>query len=308
MKKNSLLLAAVALAVTASFAGATEQRQSGAFPTDVQPQYNGTASVGYGFEYQKNRSELLNSGTLTKYTNTINRHTVDLSASYGLGYGLQIGVDQSFIVGGNVTTRYPSASDYTIDYSGAKNTVFNVRWSPTQAFGMTDSPLQAAVSYKIKPRGIADTHASDDFTVNAVNATVSYNLVNYALRPYIGYEFVQYGKGGAQIDDDRMGTALGHNNTGIVGAEIEVFKGLNARAQYAFTQTASVQSYTKAFNTHTVRAEVEYMVPGMPIYVRPFGEMDFVGKRDYSGQAAGDSYVVKSDRYYRAGLKLGVLF
>lgn len=300
MKKTLSAITMAALMATASMAVAAEGN-SGLYPTDVKGFLKGTAEVGYGWSFRENKVVT----TVSDYAGTNSQNTINVGASLGLGYGLQVSVEESIVTGGGLTTSYPQTVDYTVNQNGAKNPIFGIRWSPTQVF-TPNAPLQAVIGYKIKPRGIAGKRTYDDFTENTVSAYVSYDLPQYKLRPYVGYEFAAFGNAGAHFEDDRIGTDLGRSNTLIVGTEYKVCKPVNARIQYAYSHTGGVQYYTSSYGTHSAKLELEYKLPVKKInaYLVPWGELDIVNHRSYLN---GGGEIATSTNG-KAGIKMSLAF
>jgi hypothetical protein len=177
------VLAGLAAAATLSLATYAFALDSYVFPTDVLPQSNVAVEAGYNFLHDS-RTDNYTGGSFhyEEYA-----HSLDLNAQAGLGYGVQIGFDESAITSDRITnTGYTTApsTKYIFGRSGFENPTFTVKASPADMLKLVKT-LGLAAQYAYTPNHWGSSHVSNGYDTHAVSAYGS--LATGPFRSYIGW-------------------------------------------------------------------------------------------------------------------------
>lgn len=303
MKKMSKVLCTtgVLIALSAPAAMAAEKNPA-IFATDVLGAWSGAVSMRYEFSSADMDQKVFDGVTTDRYKYKLSEQVGALRADVGLGFGLQLGVQQRFMLDGEVKNYYNGAYTGKDDYSGALNPEFELKWNPMQAFS-PKNPLQAVIGYRVKPTGMAKSEVWDNYTENTVFAAASYDLKQYNLRPYLRYALTLNGHEEGGID-------LGNQNVVTLGAEYKIMDGLKTDLAYTYARNAAISEYDGGFSSNSISASVQYKIPGVPymdLYAVPYGQVSFNGSRDFEAPA-GWSAKVESFTSYRVGAMIKAVF
>ena len=303
MKRMSKVLCATGVLVALSAPAAMAAEKNPAiFATDVLGAGFSAVSMRYDFSSADMDKKVSDGVTTDRYKYKIREQVGALRADVGLGFGLQLGVQQRFMLDGEEKGYYNGAYAGKFDYSGALNPEFELKWNPMQALS-PKNPLQAVIGYRVKPTGMAKSEVMDNYTENTVFAAASYDLKQYNLRPYLKYSLQLNG-----TEED--GGSLGNQNVMTLGAEYKIMDGLKADLAYTYARNAAIGEYDGGFSSNSISASVQYKIPGVPymdLYAVPYGQVSFNGSRD-SEAPAGWTDKVESFTSYRVGGMIKAVF